>query len=425
MESTAEERTNQGEKGLGQNGSSSDSKTHTLNETIKKLKRMVTLYKKEVTRLKDLSAAGDKKILELNKAISNKNERINEGFFRREHVGRPLEVLGRVKSRANGPIWCFVRCEAIRNGDGDHGSEFYDYVPADNSVCVWEKEDDVVVRAQREYGMALETPDKIMYISNNKSIDMLEEDDNVENSSAQMKDLERQLDLMHDNMERVQEDFRRYRVRSEIVRRQKEVEINKLMESNAEIGAQQAILDNRLEEQLSDAKDRISSLEETNEKLSSSSKSQKADWDRLKRENQQLKQLLDSGAARGDETLAKKYQKLKQEYQAYRKRAMQLLQSKGTGGNSKGGRGHSETGKGNSRKQMHNKSGNEGGTTGIDAETMLYLRNTVIQYMATDRPEVKEQMEGALATVLRFDKQDLAYVKAKRDASRSWSSYFV
>ena len=42
------------------------------------------------------------------------------------------------------------------------------------------------------------------------------------------------------------------------------------------------------------------------------------------------------------------------------------------------------------------------GNNGIDAETMLYLRNTVIQYMATDRPEVKEQMEGALATVLRF-----------------------
>ena len=165
MESAAEERTNQGEKALGQNGSSSDSKTHTLNETIKKLKRMVTLYKKEVTRLKDLSAAGDKKILELKETISTKNERINEGFFMREHVGRPLEVLGRVKSRANGPVWCFVRCEAVRNRDGDHGSEFYDYVPTDNSVCVWEKEDDVVGRAQSEYGMALETPDKIMYIS--------------------------------------------------------------------------------------------------------------------------------------------------------------------------------------------------------------------------------------------------------------------
>ena len=425
MESTDEEHANQGEKSLGQNDISSGGKIRTLNETIKKLKRMVTLYKKEVTRLKDLSAAGDKKILELNETIINKNERIKEGFFRRDHVGRPLEVLGRVKSRANGPTWCFVRYESARNGDGDSGSEFYDYVPTDNSVFVWEKEDVVVGRAQSEYGVVLDTPNKIMYISNNKSIDMFGEDDDMEKSSAQMKDLERQLDLMHDNMERVQEDFRRYRVRSEIVRRQKEVEINKLMESNAEIGAQQAILDNRLEEQLSDAKDRISSLEEANEKLSSSSKSQKADWDRLKRENQQLKQLLDSGAARGDETLAKKYQKLKQEYQAYRKRAMQLLQSKGTGGNSKGGRGHTETGKRNGSKQLGKGSDNDTGTPGIDAETMLYLRNTVIQYMATDRPEVKEQMEGALATVLRFDKQDLNYVKTKRDAARSWSSYFV
>ena len=72
MESTDEEHANQGEKSLGQNDISSGGKTRTLNETIKKLKRMVTLYKKEVARLKDLSAAGDKKILELNKAISNK-----------------------------------------------------------------------------------------------------------------------------------------------------------------------------------------------------------------------------------------------------------------------------------------------------------------------------------------------------------------
>ena len=56
---------------------------------------------------------------------------------------------------------------------------------------------------------------------------------------------------------------------------------------------------------------------------------------------------------------------------------------------------------------------------------MMYLRNTVLQYMATDRPEVKEQMEGALATVLRFNKKDLDFVKAKRDAARSWTNYFV
>ena len=151
----------------------------------------------------------------------------------------------------------------------------------------------------------------------------------------------------------------------------------------------------------------------------SSSKSQKADWDRLKRENQQLKQLLDSGAARGDESLAKKYQKLKQEYQAYRKRAMQLLQSKN------GGKSNNNNSSGSKNGSKHSNNNNKDTNAGIDSETMMYLRNTVLQYMATDRPEVKEQMEGALATVLRFNKKDLDFVKAKRDAARSWTNYFV
>ena len=146
----------------------------------------------------------------------------------------------------------------------------------------------------------------------------------------------------------------------------------------------------------------------------------KAGWDRLKRENQQLKQLLDSGS-RGTETLAK-VPKLKQEYQAYRKRAMQLLQSKGTVVIVRVAVATVRLGKGIAGSKWVTSRAMR--APGIDAETMLYLRNTVIQYMATDRPS-EEQMEGALATVLRFDKQDLAYVKAKRDASRSWSSYFV
>ena len=78
----------------------------------------------------------------------------------------------------------------------------------------------------------------------------------------------------------------------------------------------------------------------------------------------------------------------------------------------------------NHSKQKGNKSDDDRGR-GIDAETTLYLRNTVLQYMATDRPEVKEQMEGAIATVLRFNKKDLDFVKTKRDAARSWTNYFV
>ena len=399
-------------------------KINTLNETVKKLKRMVTLYKKEVTRLKELSTENEKKNNKYKKIINDSKNKLKNSFNKQEFFQRPLEIVGRVKNRANGPIWCLVKYDDVNNNKNNNmssNSEYYDYNVNDNSYYIWEKEDSIVERANEEYGVTLQKPDKISYVSNNIDDDLLG-GNNEENSSSQMKDLERQLDLAQDNLERVQEDFRRYRVRSEIVRRQKETEINKLMESNAEFGAQQEMLDNRLEEQLNDAKSRIIVLEEDNEKLLSSSKSQKADWDRLKRENQQLKQLLDSGAARGDESLAKKYQKLKQEYQAYRKRAMQLLQSK-NGGKSNNNNNNSSGSKNGSKHSNNNN--NKDTNAGIDSETMMYLRNTVLQYMATDRPEVKEQMEGALATVLRFNKKDLDFVKAKRDAARSWTNYFV
>eukprot|EP00943_MAST-04B_sp_MAST-4B-sp1_P003447 g3447.t1 len=396
-------------------------KINTLNETVKKLKRMVTLYKKEVNRLKELVSENDKISLRYKKIINDSKEKIKSSFNKNTIFQSPLEIVGRVKNRANGPIWCLVKYDAVEDNCKDSNSEYYDYDTKSNISYIWEKEDLVTQRAKDEYDITLVKPDKISYVSNNAGDDLLDDEvDHEGGSSSQIKDLERQLDLAHDDLERLQEDFRRYRVRSEIVRRQKETEINKLMESNAEFGAQQAILDTGLEDQLSDANSRIAVLEEDNLKLKNSSKSQKADWDRLKRENQQLKQLLDSGAARGDESVAKKYQKLKQEYNAYRKRAMQLLQSKGTGGKNNSNANNDK----NHSKQKGNKSDDDRGR-GIDAETTLYLRNTVLQYMATDRPEVKEQMEGAIATVLRFNKKDLDFVKTKRDAARSWTNYFV
>ena len=57
-----------------------------------------------------------------------------------------------------------------------------------------------------------------------------------------------------------------------------------------------------------------------NEKLSSSSKSQKADWDRLKRENQPVEATVRQWGSPGGRDIGKKVPKLKQEY-------MQLLQA--------------------------------------------------------------------------------------------------
>ena len=60
--------------------------------------------------------------------------------------------------------------------------------------------------------------------------------------------------------------------------------------------------------------------------------------------------------------------------------------------------------------------------------TTEYLKNTIIQYMATDQVEVKEHMEAAIATVLQFTNQDVDFLKARREAGEGWvssvSNYF-
>ena len=53
--------------------------------------------------------------------------------------------------------------------------------------------------------------------------------------------------------------------------------------------------------------------------------------------------------------------------------------------------------------------------------TSEYLKNIVLQYLATDEPEKREHMEGAIATVLQFSDDDIAFVREKRDG-KSWAS---
>jgi hypothetical protein len=358
-----------------------------LAETVKKLKRLVTLYKKEVDRLKEKESA---LLVELEEQKEqNRRAQTPPPALPFYANARPIEVAMRVKCKPSGVHWCYVKYDAEDDGgdrDSDGGDR--DSNGSDEGVkYAWRREVDVVAQAE-DFGVTLQLPDVL---------------EDGETGRSTHKDLERQLTIAHDNIERVQEDFRRYRVRAEIVRRQKESEISKLMETSAEFNEQQLAFDSKVEDQLNYTKQVLAEKEGENKKLKAKCDSQKADWDRLKRENQQLKQLLDSGGARGDETLAAKHQKLKQEYQAYRKRAMQLLKNKGKDG---GGGGAA------AKKDQ-----------GIDAEAVVYLRNTVLKYMATDREEVREQMEGAIATVLRFNKQDLEYVSKQRSQSRSWAAW--
>ena len=357
-----------------------------LSETIKKLKRLVTLYKKEVDRLKDTKAVIEHDLEEKDKQIAALTSTQTPLATREERFkkARPLDVVMRVQCPPLGMKWCYVKYDTEEEGyekSGDQLDECYG----------WAKEP-ALTQQSLDFGVKLKLPTVTT----------------ADHGASNLEEVTRELAVATENVERVQEDFRRYRVRAEIIRRQKETEINKLMDSRSHIHEHQLALDSKLEHELNLTKARVRELEEEQRKMKTSSDSQKADWERLKRENGQLKQLLDSGGARGDERLAEKHQKLKQEYQAYRKRAMELLKSKGKDEKK--------------RKDGNSEWGGPNSNTGIDQETVVYLRNTVLQYMAADREEVKEQMEGAIATVLRFEKKDLDFVHAKRQ-SRSWASF--
>lgn len=50
---------------------------------------------------------------------------------------------------------------------------------------------------------------------------------------------------------------------------------------------------------------------------------------------------------------------------------------------------------------------------------LSYIRNLMVNYFTSD-PEVREHMEGAIGTVLKFSPDDIARIEAKKQEDESW-----
>lgn len=60
--------------------------------------------------------------------------------------------------------------------------------------------------------------------------------------------------------------------------------------------------------------------------------------------------------------------------------------------------------------------------TGADDAKISYLRNLMVNYLSSD-PTVREHMEGAIGTVLKFSRDDFAKIsKQKKQHDASWFS---
>jgi hypothetical protein len=228
----------------------------------------------------------------------------------------------------------------------------------------------------------------------------------------------------------VTEEFRRFRVRSELARKQADAQIRDLQSTHVQSAAK------RIEGQ-QDRRDSDQVRGGQAERLKAELVAQEAQWkeayDVLLQENTALKssgseallaaqwrqryeaclkekealqasvklQLEKSDKAEGDK-YELKYRDLKESFRLYRKKAKEIFES-----------------------QHH---GNEGpavphdvfsiSDTSADAK-LAYLRNLMVNYLSAETA-VKEHMEGAIRTILQFTPEEMEQIEKKKLDQEAW-----
>ncbi|CAM9514465.1 unnamed protein product [Scytosiphon promiscuus] len=240
----------------------------------------------------------------------------------------------------------------------------------------------------------------------------------------------------------IREEYRKFRVKSELGRKQREAEIRQvsaesIAEKQRRISGQGAAADQEQVHALEDELQRVrNELADKEESWRQAYQKQVQETETLKREGgdtalaaqwrQRYEKLSlekedamakldmfkgDGGGSGGSggrgaggqgeavASLMKKYQDLKEEYRLYRKKAMDAIQGAGAAGG--------------------------GGLESQDPK-LQYLKNLMLKYLGTDEGEAREHMERAIATVLQFSEQERQELKEARQAqTMAWMSNFA
>lgn len=229
----------------------------------------------------------------------------------------------------------------------------------------------------------------------------------------------------------VTEEFRRFRVRAELARKQADAHIKELQSSHVQT-AQRRIEGQDLDQQLEQARSERGQLDRLRAEMAEQEAQWKEAYDVLLGENTVLKSsgseaLLaaqwrqryetcmaekeslksqlqtaqqkkesDSGADAGKYEM--KYRDLKESFRLYRKKAKEIFEAQQNG---------------DASPQMLSLAG--GGT---EESKLNYLKNLMVNYFTAD-PAVRDHMEGAIGTVLQFTPNDLDKIQKKK-AQESW-----
>ncbi|GAB5035002.1 Hypothetical protein NocV09_02300170 [Nannochloropsis oceanica] len=253
-------------------------------------------------------------------------------------------------------------------------------------------------------------------------------------------------------VDQLQEELRKYRVRSELAIRQKDAEIKHL--SAAALAAQQHKIDNEapdeeeLKRTVKQQADKIQALKtELNEQEgkwrvqyqqlqkekealegAGAETALAAQWrkryESLVKQQQQQQGRHDEGqgghrlSLSGSGPVEERYNELKEEYRLYRKKALEALKEKdslisildkesGGGGGGGGGGARWDGGRGVS----------VGG--GLEGGILVYLKNLTEKYFSTESGEIREHTERAMCAVLGFKEEEVKRMKALRAGGKA------
>eukprot|EP00752_Nemacystus_decipiens_P004528 g4135.t1 len=369
-----------------------------VQETLAKFKRLLSLARRSIEENQRQITEKDGQISALREALgAAENARRRDD----EHAGAtPVQLLRRV--REGGMWWLLVEYDDEFETQGWKG--FAD------EAAVSEFADSVNV------GEPLKIPPVSL---------------SPEESATVLEDARKQVAS-------IREEYRKFRVKSELGRKQREAEIRQvsaesIAEKQRRISGQGAAADKEQVQALEDELQRLrNELADKEETWRHAYQKQVQETEVLKREGgdtalaaqwrQRYEKLSvekedamaklemfkgDGGGGRGAggqgeavASLMKKYQDLKEEYRLYRKKAMHAIQGAGAAG----------------------------GGGGLEAQDpkLQYLKNLMLKYLGTDEGEAREHMERAIATVLQFSEQERQNLKEARQAQTvAWMSNFT
>ena len=242
----------------------------------------------------------------------------------------------------------------------------------------------------------------------------------------------------------ITEEYRRFRVKSEMTRKQMDTQIRELQSTNVE-SVKRRIEGKGVEKELEAARTEHTQLERIRNEMSKQEAQWKEAYDLLLKENEALKSsgseaLLASQWRQRYETCLKekeeainklkmaeqrseqresegkyemKYRDLKESFRLYRKKAKEIFEAQNNAATDGSSNGNDTTNASDMMIKLSQRSNED--------SKLSYLKNLMVNYFTSD-PEVREHMEPAIGTVLQFTPDDIAKIEAKKTEG-SWGIF--